>query len=499
MFSFFRKINKTKAGEEFNQTKNVDIFMTNGSQRKRRKKRHWKLASSSSSKQKDEDVSEARSTFSNIKTQMDENSYDNSSEFTSEVHNYDVQAGRTVSDVTTTTDLSQHIHHHRTRHDDHCPPLVFYLGNECNLVRERSVEPPANLQHFHRPVNFSYRSYPSYKLPYKTDSEMKKLLSSQASIRSAVRRDLATSPDSLILEHHPRTGDESKTSSSTSIHENTIEPRKLARFSGGYEPNPCNPTRMETLAWPSPLLPAAVPELRKHCYKWLNESSLSAKEGDATITFGQPAKGAKLGTKKEISLDLNHFGVVETVLKHLKNDTEIVMPWRYARCPSATRNLHSETRYHDPSFASPSRLARDCKAYQKFRRRKYNSASEYGVKEEHEMKQKRNSCDPSVYDQTLDSSVLDEDVVILAQQNEGSVSSRETNIPTISVLDFPTYPYSQLRTDRLRSTPADMDRNHLEQYLSNEEFLKIFGLKKEQFYLLPQWRQMYLKRINKLF
>lgn len=40
------------------------------------------------------------------------------------------------------------------------------------------------------------------------------------------------------------------------------EPIRLSKFSGGYEPDPEMPKKIESLDWPAPPYPAAVPELR---------------------------------------------------------------------------------------------------------------------------------------------------------------------------------------------------------------------------------------------
>lgn len=40
------------------------------------------------------------------------------------------------------------------------------------------------------------------------------------------------------------------------------EPIRLSKFSGGYEPDPQTPRKIETVDWPGPPYPAAVPELR---------------------------------------------------------------------------------------------------------------------------------------------------------------------------------------------------------------------------------------------
>lgn len=56
------------------------------------------------------------------------------------------------------------------------------------------------------------------------------------------------------------------------------EPIRLSKFSGGYEPDPQTPRKIESLDWPAPPYPAAVPELRAR------SRSSSNRRAPSTIT-----------------------------------------------------------------------------------------------------------------------------------------------------------------------------------------------------------------------
>ena len=56
------------------------------------------------------------------------------------------------------------------------------------------------------------------------------------------------------------------------------EPIRLSKFSGGYIPNPQTPCKIDTLDWPAPPYPAAVPELRAR------SRSSSNRRAPSTIT-----------------------------------------------------------------------------------------------------------------------------------------------------------------------------------------------------------------------
>jgi hypothetical protein len=52
------------------------------------------------------------------------------------------------------------------------------------------------------------------------------------------------------------------TSTSPKRTDEDVEPIRLSKYSGGYQPDPNQPAKIESLDWPSPPYPAAVPELR---------------------------------------------------------------------------------------------------------------------------------------------------------------------------------------------------------------------------------------------
>lgn len=57
--------------------------------------------------------------------------------------------------------------------------------------------------------------------------------------------------------------------------------------------------------------------------------------------------------------------------------------------------------------------------------------------------------------------------------------------------------------ERIQTTnkefPEDVDRQHLERHLSRDEFEKHFGMAPIEFYKLPEWKRINLKRKLKLF
>lgn len=59
-----------------------------------------------------------------------------------------------------------------------------------------------------------------------------------------------------------------------------------------------------------------------------------------------------------------------------------------------------------------------------------------------------------------------------------------------------SYPYSVLAQDKL---PEGVDRTRLEEYLSDDEFTRVFSMSRAEFQKLPAWKQSNLKKAAKLF
>ncbi|CAK5077446.1 unnamed protein product [Meloidogyne enterolobii] len=60
------------------------------------------------------------------------------------------------------------------------------------------------------------------------------------------------------------------------------------------------------------------------------------------------------------------------------------------------------------------------------------------------------------------------------------------------------YPLEHLQTTN-KQLPEDVDRQHLERHLGRDEFDKCFGMTPIEFYKLPEWKRINLKRKHKLF
>jgi len=60
-------------------------------------------------------------------------------------------------------------------------------------------------------------------------------------------------------------------------------------------------------------------------------------------------------------------------------------------------------------------------------------------------------------------------------------------------------PTKRYTLDRLRQKPPECDAGHLEKYLTNEQFERIFRVTKEKFYTLSEWKQQDMKKEVGLF
>ncbi|XP_066469584.1 advillin [Tiliqua scincoides] len=86
-------------------------------------------------------------------------------------------------------------------------------------------------------------------------------------------------------------------------------------------------------------------------------------------------------------------------------------------------------------------------------------------------------------------------VRITADLNGASLSPRPG---TLSCHDYPTYPLDVLLScqDEL---PENVDPAKKENYLSEEDFARVFGMTREEFAALPTWKQLILKKEKGLF
>lgn len=78
--------------------------------------------------------------------------------------------------------------------------------------------------------------------------------------------------------------------------------------------------------------------------------------------------------------------------------------------------------------------------------------------------------------------------VTVAEQNEGN-----------SVKSFQSFPPDDLRNKLANELPEGVDPKQKEKYLSDSDFTTVFGMTKDEFVSLPQWKQLKMKKEKGMF
>ncbi|CAF0986731.1 unnamed protein product, partial [Brachionus calyciflorus] len=194
-----------------------------------------------------------------------------------------------------------------------------YLNGDGYL--QRGVEPKHTTKspHFHRPANFSYsKNTPNFVTPNRSSNRVSapsgrvSRALSNPGVRSSMHRDLIQSKTVKTDEKQLPNGG-TQTTVTTTIHTTTVipanldneEPIRLSKFSGGYEPNPDTPKKIESLDWPGPPYPAAVPELR------VRSRSSSNRRATSTVTsiHGGSVNGDNVNIEDDVDDDDDDYEV----------------------------------------------------------------------------------------------------------------------------------------------------------------------------------------------
>ncbi|XP_077176802.1 villin-1 isoform X2 [Paroedura picta] len=93
------------------------------------------------------------------------------------------------------------------------------------------------------------------------------------------------------------------------------------------------------------------------------------------------------------------------------------------------------------------------------------------------------------------------DDMSLGELTSEIVEAREvfTANTTFAKLSIGTYPPDQLVNKSVEELPKDVDPNRKEDYLSEEDFITVFGVSRQEYATLPQWKQQVLKKQKGLF
>jgi hypothetical protein len=125
-----------------------------------------------------------------------------------------------------------------------------------------------------------------------------------------------------------------------------IEPIRLSKFSGGYEPNPEQPRKIDTLDWPAPPYPAAVPELRARSRSSSNRHAPSTihsvRGGDTSNNAGAGSEGQDPENEESSDEDeLEDQEVKDTLMNNQMDDAQQYQ--EYLRLRGATTSSVSSS------------------------------------------------------------------------------------------------------------------------------------------------------------
>ncbi|XP_076812609.1 uncharacterized protein LOC143459370 isoform X2 [Clavelina lepadiformis] len=155
-----------------------------------------------------------------------------------------------------------------------------------------------------------------------------------------------------------------------------------------------------------------------------------------------------------------------------------------SRSPSANNPLNVHPRYRNPANASPSRIVTNSK-----QGIVTNSVQSLTIDRD-------NNIRPSV-DNTLNTSVDGFENSTFIKVNSEAKLTKGVSMPAIPG-QVKLFPYHILSTLN-RRLPKGVDRTRLEQHLTFKEFNEIFGMTRDQFWRLPKWKRMEMKKKVHLF
>ncbi|XP_067656734.1 dematin-like isoform X5 [Haliotis asinina] len=403
----------------------------------------------------------------------------------------------------------------------------FYTGSylensKTDYLKRASLNPKETQKspHYHRPPNFSYSSdKPEFlkarKISASGSSGMMALASGQTRVVK-VRR--SSSPSSL----------------------RNSEAVRMSTYPGGKRPAPNEVEKIERDDWPGPASPAAIlPEILRE-----RRRSRGEKDEDEEEEVQQDPKFER--ELEEISKLKDKSGIGSLIYKELEERKSLpkkpMDPWLSSRVPSAKYVPRYSTRFQSPMFASPSRfLDRPRYAWDDSDIRGYRSLSGigygysqtpkpgygpsygvapraatlplsglFGARDEFDIYHINTNVSAQNGDRTTPSSTLNADGVPKREPRVWGISGVSGyEGPSISLLKLqkstwhteaepPIYPYEKLKITNF-DLPKDVDTNHLEIHLNDEEFQSIFEMPKDKFYRLAEWKRNDIKRKQHLY
>lgn len=366
---------------------------------------------------------------------------------------------------------------------------------------------------FHRPIGFSYNRTQTFTIPG-TKKGMKALVTGQTKIRKV---------HCLTPQHLPMTTDQESLTEK--------EPIVLSRYSGGFIPDPEAPRKIESLDWPAPIALQAVPELLK-THRSRSESRSNPSDindsSNQQIIIDESNENDELRHDIKLDKDIDEMskikdssGMAHALLEDLRLQEKIVSkqlpldPWKASRSPSAAIEPPRRCRFESPTFASPSRRAHTHSS--STTTNQDDSLTAYSTSitttpagrrlitlPRISILQQDHSLSPSPKAQTLPNRrdlqrSYDLDSTTNSSYSNDGDHNKSTHSAPILMTNLKIYPYEQLKVTFKPHLLSDIDRDHLERHLADSDFQTLFQMTRIEFYRLPEWRRIDIKKRLKLF
>ncbi|CAD6188664.1 unnamed protein product [Caenorhabditis auriculariae] len=307
-----------------------------------------------------------------------------------------------------------------------------------------------------------------------------------------------------------------------SPHMDNEEPIELAHYPAAKVPDPDKLPAIERDDFPAPPYPYAVEELKRR----LSTSSIENEISDDDLSESERIDEVKL--KKTVET-LEKFGdssiahVIKQNIEDSHKKQRLPLHWdprNASRTPSGKKMPHLKFRYDVPINASPSRhmsRPRPWVAWQGGERDAGGNTLPCFHLPESRANTLRAATLPTGYPYGQNLSMEHLDTTISSHYSDHSLSAATgTGGSTMgrgprssggaalrSSLPDMSKPVKQYDIQLLQTTnkdlPEDVDRQHLERHLNKEQFEKTFNMAPIEFYKLPEWKRINLKRKNKLF
>lgn len=309
-----------------------------------------------------------------------------------------------------------------------------------------------------------------------------------------------------------------------SPHMDNEEPIEMAHYPGGIAPLAGTIPAIDRDDFPAPPFPYAVEDLKRR----LSSSDLEDEDDEND----GPQQGEKLHkAEEELKKYEKESSIIHVVVQNLEEQAKkqkLPVHWdprSASRTPSAKKLPHLRCRYESPINASPSRYVNRPRPWEYWEQNKSATTTipyfqspkpGYGLAPKSATLPVSNG-----YYDTLHHLDVDLDTTRSSMYSTGTLTSAGTAATMggggSHVYQMPSHGAAQLRsslpdmskppkiytyeelTTANKKLPEDIDRCHLERHLAKEEFDKLFHMTPIEFYKLPDWKRINLKRKLKLF